>query len=235
MAPSSRLRLQDTEVVSTLKECCALNLQAAVTTVEPGNSARAHFISVGVNGVALDLDDAMPPGLRPASACVVTYSMNGKVFLFLSRLGDCSQREASGPVRMTLDLPDNIALADLRGAVRVPVAEECGLQVQVEVSMYATDRSKVLDISKSGILLEYEPGATPDMAEGDIAKICLKLGEQVAEYTAELRHLEGGRCGFMFIEPDEPIDAVQQEEALQDILEDVDGHTARRYLGKDHS
>ncbi len=225
-----RLRLEDSDTAATLKECCENHVSAMIATPEVQAGIPVRFAYLGRDTITFDLVSSTDASFKASTMCAVTSFLGKSVCSFLTTVRKHSQGEGDQPSQLILDLPSNMAVIDLRGAVRIPIVKDSGLEVQMVLDEYSTETPTALDLSQTGMLVEFPADRCPDLSEGDLVRVGIALHESTAEYMVEVRHRTGGKYGLMFTDADAGIDMFEQGELLEEILDVIKRKAGSRLL-----
>ena len=207
------------EIAGVLECACKDATPAVVLVRETGEVLRGRFEGIEPSRVRLGLDPTA--GVRapqPLSVCGVTFGHDDKAFVFLAPVwGLTEDPRLPGRRVLSLGLPGQIATLDVGAARRIPIG--MGVTLSIEVGTYdrRTWSPEAVDLSASGILLEFGPRRPPRLPVGALVEVALELDGVRAELMAAVRRREGSRLGLSFVDV-APGAALTPPEPLREIL-----------------
>ena len=135
----------------------------------------------------LDLTDAIT---------AITFPLAGKTAGFTSRVCGVEALE-NGGLAVTVEVPEKIRTDEQRAAVRIPVPEKT-----LSAALMHGEKLqpiKAIDISLTGLLIEFPSDQVEDISEGHRRMIALKLAKKTVLVDAEVRRRDGPRYGLAFM------------------------------------
>lgn len=209
----------DRDVQRLLRELCEAEREALILGPAAGRVWRARFTELLDDGVIL----ALPPGeeaapIGPATHLCVTFSFENRAGVFLASVFEVRGRSPEVPSeRLVVGIPDQVLLAGRRLSFRVPIPSRRGLELVLRRSDGTELRPEPLDISLTGMGIQFELAEDPELAVGEQLDASLRLFETVAEIPVVVRRSrDRGRYGLFFqpvalgpdIDPPEEIRAI---------------------------
>lgn len=222
------------EIASVLECACKDATPVVVLVRDTGEVLRGRFDGFEGSRLRLALDPG-PGGAvpRPLSVCGVTFAHDEKAYVFLAPVwGLRDDGFLPGRRLLTLGLPGQVATLDVGAARRIPIG--VGVTLSIEIGTY--DRRswspEAVDLSASGILLDFGAERPPRLPVGALVELALELDGMRAALTAVVRRREGARLGLSFVDV-APGAALTPPEPLRGILAKLE----ERWLesGSDHS
>lgn len=209
---------QRDEIAGVLECACKDATPVVVLVRDSGEVLRGRFDGFEGSRLRLALDaSAAGATLRPLSVCGVTFGHDEKAYVFLAPVwGLAEDPRRPGRQLLSLGLPGQIATLDVGAARRIPIG--VGVTLSIEIGTY--DRRcwspEAVDLSASGILLDFGNDRPPRLPPGALVEIALELDGVRAELTAAVRRREGARLGLSFVDvapgaaltPPEPLRAI---------------------------
>lgn len=137
---------------------------------------------------------------RYLSYCVSFFDRR-RTWLFIAQQREFQPVGPMGLSRLALKTPSHIVVADIRRALRVPLASGTALEVRLtRVDDGATLDAEVIDVGLGGMAVHLPECDAGDLRVGSIIMADLRLGRDAITLRAEVRHCEGGHLGLMFPE-----------------------------------
>lgn len=207
------------EIAAVLECACKDETPAVVLLRETGGVLRGRFAGAGGSRVRLRLDPDPRASLpRPLSVCGVTFAHDERAFVFLAPVWGVVRGAHDGEANvLVLGAPGQIATLDVGAARRIPIG--MGVTLSIEIGTY--DRRswtpEAVDLSASGILLDFGSERPPRLPVGALVELALELDGIRACVTAAVRRREGPRLGLSFVDV-APGAALTPPEPLREIL-----------------
>ncbi len=207
------------DVQQLLWELCDAEREALILGPAAGRVWRAQFSELLDDAVIL----ALPPGqeaapIGPATHLCVTFSFENRAGVFLASVFEVRGRSPEVPSeRLLVGIPEQVLLAGRRLSFRVPIPSRRGLELVLRRSDGTELRPDPLDISLTGMGVQFDLSEDPELAVGEQLGATLRLFETVAELPVVVRRSrDRGRYGLYFsqvrlgpdIDPPEEIRAI---------------------------
>lgn len=218
------------QVRRMLEECCDQATAATIIFTAADIVCRGTFASVRDDAVVIEL-----PGdfvgtnemrsLIPLTPCLVTFFARGRSRVFMTNVLSSIEEIASGWPEIIVRVPQLVAGSDSRMAFRVPVAQDSGLRVRIVTSDDRAFAAHPIDLSLSGILIEFSEGKDPDLSISDKLRIELELDAASASLSGVVRRRAGLRYGIYFPEALNGVE-IEPPVELRSILTEIE----RRWL-----
>ncbi len=192
------------QIVSMLSAQCARLNTARVITSDLGLICQARFSSLSAESVLLELLDPPETGyFRPLSLCVVSFNNGSRHCIFLSSVIHFKQDKQEEELQigqLLLRIPSDIIAAESRIAFRVPLGRDTELRVRVVDENGKTWTPRPIDISMTGILIEFPADDVPDFQIDDRLQVELRMNNHVEQLEGTVRRCEGRGYGVIFPE-----------------------------------
>jgi hypothetical protein len=197
----SRERVPGPAEIENVLECACKDATPAVVLVRDTRDVlRGRFACREGSRVSLVLDgqeDGAAP--RPLSLCCVSFALDERAYVFLAPLWRISPNPGKAPGRLlSVGLPGQMAALDVGSARRIPI----GVTLPIEIGTY--DRRawtpEAVDLSATGVLLEFGAEKPPRLPVGALVEITLELEDVRATLTAAVRRRDGSRLALSFVD-----------------------------------
>jgi len=97
-------------------------------------------------------------------------------------------------------VPGQMSAMDARTALRVPAHAASGLRVELQTYDRRTWEPDALDVSRTGILLDFGSERAPQLPAGALVELRLSLATTSVDLTAVARRQDGRRLGLSFVD-----------------------------------
>ena len=216
-----------------LEECCANRLP--VTVLEPHGLHRGRFAALN-RDVTIDLSSlrwkvglstaVQPwPGFIPSSVCTAFFGhqTGSAAFLGSVKSYDHSRR------RLVLEPLTTLVKVEARRAWRIPLHKGAGLLVHLsrEGKGYSP---RAVNISLTGILVEFPRDEVPDLDVGTLLDLELRLQDRSVELRTEVRRRDKD-CYGLFFTDSVGEGRVTVPEPLNQIVNSLEKDWLRRRIG----
>lgn len=220
------------EIRGVLECACKDATPAVVLAHDDGFVLRGRFAALQGSRVTLALDPSeAKPAIRPLSVCSVSFAHDERAYVFLAPVWRLREgNDGAGRRLLSLGLPGQMASLDAGAARRIPVG--MGVTLSIEVGTYdrRTWSPDAVDVSASGVLLDFGEETPPRLPVGALVEIALELEGRRAALTAAVRRREEGRLALSFVVA-EGGSAAEPSEALREMLSLLE----RRWLESSHA
>ena len=160
---------------------------------------RGQFAAAFSSEIVIDLFiDREDFDWRPLSRCCVVFSQQNESKVFLATVKDCTKRFGSTRPILVLTRVSDIATGESRTAWRVPLRGYSGLDVRIIDENKKVWRPEAVDISLTGILIEFPKGGNPEFDVGASVSLGLKLDKRELKLPATVRRKNGKQYGLFF-------------------------------------
>ncbi len=193
------LRPIDQNPGEALWEACNQHAHAIILLIDDVAAYR-HARLVLLSGQLVKLHVLEPTReLTSGTQALVFFSYRGESRAFFSTLVDHRPEGASVGAELVLRMPSELFGHEARRAARVAVDRSSGLSARVSVAQRGGTLLPIpINLSLTGILLEFRPEDDPELPRGATVQIELQLGEDAVALPAEVRRRTGHRYGLMF-------------------------------------
>ena len=189
------MRLDPTLV---LTDCCKLKTPARI--VLNGLICRGRFAAASRSEVVFDLlvEAKLGHSLFPhesVGSVIFSYRSNTQVFLACVK----DYNDAESAPQLSVERLSDIAGGERRRARRVPVDGNSGLRVALKTKDDKVWVVRVVDISMTGMLIEFPEGSDPDFELREPLGVELQLDDHIARITGQARHQGAQSWGVLFL------------------------------------
>jgi len=208
------------EVLEALRECCAY--RAPIVMIDTGAGRVYHARLAAVTEECITVEVADPSEAPPEKTnCCVSFACRGESRAFFVRVLRHVQQPPPGLLRVNLEISSGPMGLEARMAFRVPVGTRQGVAVRLTLGDDTVLAPRPVDLSLTGILVEFEPHEDPHLAPGTRVEIELRLDLDSVRLNAEVVHRTMSRYGLYF--PDVVHrGGISPPEALMRIVEILD-------------
>lgn len=191
------------EIASVLECACKDQKPAVVLVRDTRELLCGHFQRLERSRVTLALDpSAGAVACRPLAVCCVTFAHDERAFVFLAPLWRVGRDPEAGDRRLlSVGLPGQMATLDVGSTRRIPLGPCPGLEVGIRAYDGREWAPEAVDLSATGILLDFGRKRPPRLPVGALLEISLALESLRVELTTVVRRREGALLGLSFVDP----------------------------------
>ena len=193
--------METNQIVSMLGAQCARLNTARIITSDLGLLCQARFSALSAESILFELLD--PPEtayFRPLSLSVVSFNSGSRHCIFLSSVIHFKEDEEFRIGQLLLRIPSDIIAAESRIAFRVPLGRDTELRVRVVDENGKTWTPRAINISMTGILIEFPADDVPGFQTDDWLQVELRMNDHVERLKGFVRRCEGRGYGLIFPE-----------------------------------
>jgi len=206
--------------VELLRDCCSCGAPAIILSPEMGAVCHARFTAVSPESVTLDLSEGtnlLPEGTR----CCISFSHGGSSCAYFATVLEYQHVPPPEPSHLILEITAKVIGTEARTAYRVPIGKK-----PAPCARLSTQDGQILlpipiDISLTGILVEFATAEDPDLTPSEEVDLELHLGDDTVHLRAEVRRRDGHRYGLFFPETVTKC-GVQAPQSLRNIVENLE-------------
>ncbi|MBI3468355.1 MAG: PilZ domain-containing protein [Planctomycetes bacterium] len=188
--------LSDSSTLQLLSDCCRARTPASILWPESGAVCSSEFHSVNGGQVRFDVVSRYCPPSRRGSSCCVVFNHQQRPHVFLASVAECPGSAHSSNLVVTTR--SEVMTANRRRAFRVPVPDTSGLRVEVGTSDGLRWPAQAVNLSVTGILVEFPSDGEPGLAIGATVAVRLSLGSDALEIGAEVKQRAQRAYGLFF-------------------------------------
>jgi len=210
-----------------LIDLAACRAPALVLSTESKAVASAEFAALTDDSITFHLF-AEPDNLfTVASLCCVSFVYRDSSYVFLAAVLGYMAAELPVPSTLILAVPSQLADAEGHIRYRVPVPKESGLQVRIATGDGQGWSPKPVNLSLTGILVEFSRVDVPALAIGAEAEVNLQLDNENLTIQGEVLRQDDCRYGIFFREALRE-GCISPPEALRSIVRVLERRWLRR-------
>lgn|GEM_PF-2161038 len=203
--------------IHILRSCCEHNYSCRFQIVQHEWMKPANFLRISPAGLELLVStDEGRDALRVGTICCVSFPYELSFCVFLASISDLLIK-GGNEFRVILPVPQQIKVSNLRRLYRVPIISDVELGVSVQLADERVLGVQARDIAESGIEIDFGNGELPALNIGMLIDINLTYLDEIAYRKAEVRRLDGTRCGLLFRPPTADVER-EQSAALHNIV-----------------
>jgi hypothetical protein len=185
-------------IAQILHECALHRSPAIVLNLESKAVADAEFNTLRGKTIVLDAFSSEGASYPTGSLCSVAFLSGDCSRVFLASVLGSRERPAPEPFQLELETPTQIAACKGRIRYRVPVPKDSGLQVHVAAEGRTLPEARALNLSPTGILIEFAQAGDPHLPVGAALQVMLELGGARLELAGEVVRAHGQDYGISF-------------------------------------
>ncbi len=189
-------------VLGRLRAACASDTNASLMAAHMSLSCAGRLRSASQDGVVVEVPN--PPTSDVTllgSTAAVSFPVGTMVAGFVAEIVGV-KLDPAGSLLATVALPAALQLNDRRSAVRIPVPRATLTATIVDdQSRYP---ARAVDISLTGILLEFDTRVPDPVAVGRSVALTLALGEHTVAVEADVCRRDRNRFGLRYRSDDGP-------------------------------
>ena len=182
-----------------LDDCCSNRIPALILNPELDLVFHAHFVSASEDTVAFHLMNDVARWLK-ASRLFISFSYNGSCCAFFAVILECQDKSSLSSPGLKLRLSSKIIGIESRMAYRVPIEDKFLLSARLFAKEGQVYLPRPIDLSFTGILIEFDETEDPDFSISDEFRLELRLDVHVIQLKAVVRRRDGHRYGLFFSE-----------------------------------
>jgi hypothetical protein len=191
-----RININATEA---LRECCSYQAPAIILNAEGGLVCHARLTSLSSDSVTLDVisEEKIEP---PFKRCCISFVYRGDTRAFYAAVREHRQNLPPQLPQLVFEIPLGLLETEARAAFRVPIGEKSELPVRVATKDALSWAVRPVDLSLTGILIEFTAAEDPDLPIGAETEVELRLRNEVVRLKGEVRRRDKHRYGLFFLE-----------------------------------
>jgi hypothetical protein len=190
--------LESIGVTETLRECVTRRSLALVLDLETERVSKAEFVAFSGERITLDTFHDKSDSYPVASLCAVAFVYGDCFYVFLAGVLGFHERPGPEPSQLELEVPLQIAASKGRIRYRVPVFKDAGLEIHVIIAGHRPLRAQALNLSLTGILIEFAEVTDPHLPVGAGLHLTFGLGDQGVSLEGEVVRTHGHQYGIAF-------------------------------------
>ena len=192
-------RLSDSAALRLLNDCCLERTLASILWPERGVLCCGVFSEFSGDRVTFEIVSKYCSPFRAEASCCVAFNAQDRLHLFLGCVAKWHEVSRSGSCpKLALAIRSEIVAAERRRGLRVPVLKDSDLHVEVRTDDGQTWPAKAINLSVTGVLVEFPAGRGPELALGETVRVGLTLDNSTIELAAAVKHRGHGPVGLFF-------------------------------------
>jgi hypothetical protein len=200
--PSSAAVTDQQHVRRMLGECCSHSTPALLLGAVIGQRWDARFKALLDQEVMLDLLSSISPEsseFAPGLSVSAGFTYFDRAHFFVAHTREVvPATESQGFPQLLLAIPAQLAPVECRNSFRVPILPGTKLQVQLTTQDGVVYKPRPIDISSSGICVEFDHGACPDLQSGARVEMEIRTETRAALLFGSMCHRQERQFGFSF-------------------------------------
>ena len=186
-------------IVTILKECCSYRVPALILNPELGLVFHSYFFEVSKDSVTLNLINNIGRWLK-TPRLFISFSHNGNCCAFFAEIMEYQDKSSLYSPALKLKLSSKIIGMESRMSHRVPIEGKFTPLVRLFTKEGGVHLPKPIDLSLTGILVEFNKAEDPDFLPSDELRLELRLDEYAIQLKAVVKRRDGRRYGLFFPE-----------------------------------
>jgi len=184
------------EVETVLQTACKQKASVMIVCVDSQKICQGRFkhFANGLLSVEL-LESASERVFKPLSQCVFISRWEHSAWVFLTLVNDFYEDTQFGT--LVVYEPHQVAF-ERRSAVRVPIYRDQAPLVRLRRNGKEIWTPQAIDISLTGILVQFPASEVPEMRVDTPLRVELKFEEAEVNLTGQVRRRDGPRYGIFF-------------------------------------
>ena len=193
-----RCGLEKDELDQLLQTLCTQGTPVTLISVDSGAIGRGRFRLFSNGLVTVDvLDKPKQVTCKPLTQCVFVFRLGNRGCVFLALVESfCSD---TTPETLVVRAPNQIA-SENRSAFRVPIFQDNSPLVRIKQNGHTIGTPQAIDISLTGILVEFPSEDVPEIDVDTKVQIELGLDDIEIDLVGDVRRRDGQRYGILFPE-----------------------------------
>ncbi|MBN2320092.1 MAG: PilZ domain-containing protein [Acidobacteria bacterium] len=187
------------EMMALFRECCSFKASALILNPETNFVCHAHFASVSQDSVTFHLINRVRQLLK-APRLFISFSQNGICNAFFAAIVEYKDNLPLSPESISVQLATKIYGMETRVSYRFPIRGREGLFVRLLLANGRTLFPKPIDLSLTGILIEFDETEDPDLLSPSEVELELRLEAHSVQLKAVIKRRDGHRYGLFFPE-----------------------------------
>ncbi len=210
----------DPKTIEIIHDCCSCKAPAVIFSPEVGAVCHARFIAVSPESVTLDLLEEI--NLLPkATHCCISFSHGGHSSSFFATVLECEPLPPPEPSHLVLEITTKVVDTEARAAYRIPIGKKPAPSVRLLMKDGRVLLPAPIDISLTGILVEFSADKDPNLLPSEEVDLELCLDADGLFLRAEVRRRDRHRYG-LFFPGTVGTCGVQAPQSLRNIVENLE-------------
>jgi hypothetical protein len=191
--------LQDPDTYAVIRDCCSYGAPAIILNPESGVVCHARFASVSDGSIGFHLLEDVREFPKMKSY-LVSFSHGGNCCAFFAAILEYRRIPLTAAPYLSLKITTKIFGVEARMSYRIPIETGSVLILRLFTQDGATLHPRPVDVSLTGILIEFGKIDDPDLALSSVVGLEMQLADQTANLKAVVKRRDGHRYGLFFQE-----------------------------------
>jgi len=210
----------EADILPVLQSCCSCRAPAIILNSESGFVCQARFASVSQESVTFHLSKEISPFPETLSF-FVSFSLKGNCCTFFATVLEYLKNPPPSPPSLTLQLPTQIIDIKALRSSRIPIGKKMVPLVRLRTADNRILLPKPVDLSQTGILVEFEEAEDPDLSPSAELGLELYLDPHTVFLKSIVKRRDGHRYGLFFPEVHTK-DGIAAPQSFRKIIESLE-------------
>jgi hypothetical protein len=206
--------------IAILHDCCTYRAPAIILNPESDLICNARFSSISPDAITLHLLEEASHFLK-ASRFFISFSHNGNCCAFFATVLEYQTASHLSPPSVTFQLSSKIIGLEKRMSYRVAIGNKVVPLVRLFTPIGRILLPKPIDLSLTGIMVEFDEREDPELLPTVELNIELSLDTHVVQLKSVVKRRDGHRYGLYFPEVVSNHD-VNAPDSLRKIIESLE-------------
>ena len=190
-------------IAAVLEECCSYRAPALILTPTLNLVFHAHFVEVSKDSITLNLVNNVVNDAdlwHTAPRLFISFSHNGNCCAFFAEVLEYQDKDTVSSPALKLKVSSKLIGMESRMSYRVPIGEKFAPSVRIFTKDGRVFLPKPIDLSFTGILIEFDETEDPDFRLSEDLGLELRLNKYLVHIKAVVKRRDGHRYGLFFPE-----------------------------------
>jgi len=191
--------LLEPDMAEVIRERCSYGAPAIILNPESGVVCHARFASISDDSIGFHLLEDVRDFPKMKSY-LISFSHGGNCCAFFAAILEYKRIPLTAAPYLSLKMSSRIFGVEARMAYRIPIGTDAELILRLFTQDGATLHPRPVDVSLTGILIEFGKVDDPDLPLMSMVDLEMRLADQTASLKAIVKRRDGHRYGLFFQE-----------------------------------
>jgi hypothetical protein len=190
-------------IVAILEECSSYRTPALILNPKLNLVFHAHFVEVSKDSITVNLANNVVNDADlwlKIPRLFISFSHNGNCCAFFAEVMEYRDKSTVLSPALKLKVSSKIIGMESRMSYRVPIGEKFAPSVRMFTKEGRVFLPKPIDLSYTGILIEFDKKEDPNFQPSDEVRLELRLDKYLIQLKAVVKRRDGNRYGLFFPE-----------------------------------